>query len=209
MPEIQEKKTLGIAIASLVLGCLLLIPLLGVLCSLAALILGIVSLVKISKNKETLKGKGLAIAGIVLGSIGILIIPIIAMLAAIAIPNLVRARSVAQESAAASTMHTIVVAEVAYRSENESFASLPRLAKENPPYIDETLGSGKKMGYRFNVGRFNPEYFYATAVPQEGYPGHSFYIDEDGILCTSDKTGASEVRQHIDRQSCPAGYSKH
>lgn len=76
MSEGQQKKTLGMAIASLVFGCFLLIPLLGLVFSIPAIILGIIALVKIGHNKETLKGSGLAIAGIILGAIGIIIIPI-------------------------------------------------------------------------------------------------------------------------------------
>lgn len=67
-----QKKTLGIAIASLVCGCCFFLPLIGLLASPAALILGIVAVNKISKNQEMLKGRGLAIAGIVLGSLGLL-----------------------------------------------------------------------------------------------------------------------------------------
>ena len=70
----KQKKTLGIAIASLVLGCLFWFPFLGVFCSLAAIILGIMALSKISKNKDALEGRGLAIAGITLGGVGVLII---------------------------------------------------------------------------------------------------------------------------------------
>jgi type IV pilus assembly protein PilA len=209
MSETQQKKTLGIAIASLILGCLFLIPLLGLLFSLAALILGIVAVVKISNNKETLKGKGLAITGIVLGSIGIVMIPIIAMLAAIAIPNFLRARNEAQESAAAMSMHTIVAAEVAYKAENESFTSLARLSQANPPYIDSILASGTKQGYKFTLDTFNPEYFYATAAPLDAYGGRALYIDEDAILCISDEMGVDEIRRHIDSQGCPTGYLRH
>ena len=68
MSEERKKKTSGLAIASLVCGCLFIIPFVGI----AALILGIIALVLISDNKETLKGKGMAVAGIVLGALGVL-----------------------------------------------------------------------------------------------------------------------------------------
>ena len=87
MTEVQ-KKTLGLAIASLICGCFFFIPFLVSLISgsfffipfagnplgLLAIVLGIVALVKISKNKDILKGKGLAITGIVLAVMPFVII---------------------------------------------------------------------------------------------------------------------------------------
>jgi len=55
------KKTLGLAVFSLVLGCLFIIPLLGMIFGIAAITLGVIALSKISKDKETLKGNGFAI----------------------------------------------------------------------------------------------------------------------------------------------------
>ena len=79
----QQRKTLGLAIASLVVGCFFWIPLLGLLFGLAALIMGIIALVQINKNKIQLKGEGMAIAGIVMGALSVLMIPFVALLAAI------------------------------------------------------------------------------------------------------------------------------
>ena len=47
-----QKKTLGIAIASLICGCFFIIPLLGFLLSIVAIILGIIAISKINKNEE-------------------------------------------------------------------------------------------------------------------------------------------------------------
>lgn len=47
-----------------------------------------------------MKGEGLAIAGLVLGYAWIVSIPVILIIAAIAIPNLLRARMAANESSA-------------------------------------------------------------------------------------------------------------
>lgn len=205
MSEVQ-KKTVGIAIASLVFSCLFLIPILGILFSLTAIILGIVALVKISKDKENLKGQGLAIVGISLGVIGLVMMLIIALLAAIAVPNLMRARTSAQESAAAATMCTISAAELSYRTVNSEYASLNRLGSENPPYIDATLANGKNHGYAFTVVTSGANKFYAVAIP-ESTVGHTFYIDEDGILCKSNDAIASAPSEHVDI-GCPVGFSE-
>jgi len=72
-PRIQKaKKTAGMATASLICGIAgIFINLLGIP-SLLAIIFGIISLVKISRNPN-LKGKGFAIAGIILGVVGIIL----------------------------------------------------------------------------------------------------------------------------------------
>jgi general secretion pathway protein G len=69
MSEAQKKKILGLAIASLICGCFSIVPLVGIILGVVAVILGIIALVKISNNKEALRGSGLAITGIVLGII--------------------------------------------------------------------------------------------------------------------------------------------
>lgn len=86
-------KTSKSAIWSLVLGitgiplCIIVIP------EILAVILGIISLVKIKKSAGALKGKNMAIAGIILGGLIIIALPFIAIVAAIAIPNIVKAKN--------------------------------------------------------------------------------------------------------------------
>ena len=52
-------------------------------------------------------GDGMAIAGLVLGYIGFAAIPFILIIAAIAIPNLLRARMAANEASAVGSLRTI------------------------------------------------------------------------------------------------------
>ncbi len=70
----EEKKTNTLSIVSLVFGIagLILIPIIS---PIAALITGIIALSQIGKNKE--QGKGIAVAGVVLGGVGIIFIPLI------------------------------------------------------------------------------------------------------------------------------------
>jgi hypothetical protein len=65
----QKLQKSGLASASLILGLVSFIPLIGVLLGLIAIILGIVGLNKI--KKMDLGGKKMAIAGIILGTLGI------------------------------------------------------------------------------------------------------------------------------------------
>ena len=76
-------ETSGKAVGSLICGLLFFIPFLFV----AAIVLGHLALSEIRKSAGRLKGEGIAIAGLVLGYMGIAGIPIILIVAAIAIPT--------------------------------------------------------------------------------------------------------------------------
>ncbi|MBU0469754.1 MAG: DUF4190 domain-containing protein [Candidatus Omnitrophica bacterium] len=188
MTEVQ-KRTLGIAIASLVCGCFFIIPLLGFLLSVAAIVLGIVALVKINKNQEMYQGKGLAISGIVLGGLGILILPIIALLAAIAIPNLLRAKISANDALAKSTLRTLSTASETYATANNRQypLSIYDLMDAVPPYLNTNYCDQTMAGYTYDCN-FNTEEYSFTATPvNEGTSGsQSYTIVTGGIMTEED-----------------------
>jgi len=162
----QQKKTLGLAVASLVFGCFFLIPLLGLLFGLAALIMGIIALVRINKNKAQLKGEGMAIAGIVMGALSVLMIPFFALLAAIAIPNLLHARLIANEDMAQATIRTLGSALESYRDVYDSYPlQESSLTQEAPPYMDRTYNGKTVGGYRYSVLLSGDDYE-IIAVPE-------------------------------------------
>jgi len=181
----QQKKTLGLAIASLICGLLFIFPLLGILFSLLAIILGIVALVKISNNKDTLKGKGLAIAGISLGAFGIIILPIVALLIAIAVPNLLRARVSANDALAKSTLRTLATASETYAAENEGAypSSVYDLIHGDRPYIENTYCGEENAGFAYTC-HFNDSSYTFIAEPVD--PGASgtttFTITTGGVM---------------------------
>ena len=84
--------------------------------AIAAIILGHMSRSEIRKSNGRLKGDGMATAGLVMGYGAFAIIPFILIIAAIAIPNLLRARMAANESSAVHLVSEINTAEVTYRS---------------------------------------------------------------------------------------------
>src|SRR5258708_29182517 len=105
-------ETSGKAIVSLVCGLFLFaFPM-----SILAIIFGHLSLSEIRKSAGRIKGEGLAMTGLVLGYLGLAAIPVILIIAAIAIPNLLRARMAANESSAVRNVRSLVVAEVTYSS---------------------------------------------------------------------------------------------
>ena len=107
----QPAKTDGGAIASMVLGIASIALCLSFLAGIPAIIVGHISLSRIKKSMGRLKGEGMALTGLILGYISL---PFILIIAAIAIPNLLRARISANEAAARSTVRMISTSQVTY-----------------------------------------------------------------------------------------------
>ena len=115
-----------------------------------------------------------------------IVVAIIALLSAIAIPNLLRARLSANEAAAAAALKTVASAQIQWRASNTTYAAgLAALSGAVPPYIDSTLGLGAKQGYTFTL-TVDPltagTSFYVLAA-HAAAQGVSYYIDEAGVLC--------------------------
>ena len=178
-----QKKTLGMAVASLILGCLFIIPFLNLLTGLVAITLGVIALIKISNNQDTLKGKGLAITGISLGALGVLMIPFLGMLAAIAIPNLLRARINAYDAAAKSNVQILSSAIETYRVDT---GNLPldqdELMAAEPAYLPESFRDKVESGYVFTV-ELDSDSYRISAVPENcGTTGTKNLIFQNGEL---------------------------
>jgi type IV pilus assembly protein PilA len=129
LPYGVAQATSGKAVGSLVCGILSVI-ILPLFASIPAVILGHISLSEIRKSAGRLHGKGMAIAGLVMGYFSVAFIPFVLIIAAIAIPNLLRARMVANEASAAGILRAYDLALQTYaaRCENIGFpASLQDL----------------------------------------------------------------------------------
>ena len=135
---LPSAKTSGLAIASLVLGIS------GIFtCGMAAivgLILGIVGLCAINKRAEQLKGKGLAIAGIVTSAIGIVLIPFMAILLAILMPALSSVRTQGMTAMSMNKAKQICFAMAMYCDENDG--RFPP-ADNWPAALNEYIGDRK------------------------------------------------------------------
>jgi prepilin-type N-terminal cleavage/methylation domain-containing protein len=122
----------------------------------------------------------------------IIVVTIISLLAAIAIPNLLRARISANESAAIAALKALTSAAITFQSTHSDYpANLSALIAESPPYIDSVLASGTKQGYNFNFTGYTYA-FEATANPVTfGMTGRRyFFVDESGVL-RYNETGAA------------------
>jgi hypothetical protein len=152
-PVTGDAPTSGKAIASLVCGIFtFFLP-----ASIAAIILGHISLSEIRKSAGRIGGKGIAITGLVLGYLGLAIIPVI-FVAAIAI-SMSHERVPTNEASAVGALRSINTAATVYatRFENGFPSSLDVLGKDtagdatcnHAGLLDVSLISGRKHGYTF------------------------------------------------------------
>jgi type IV pilus assembly protein PilA len=165
--------------------------------SLAAVILGHVSLSEIKRSAGRITGQGLAIAGLVLGYIGVTFGFLI--VAAIAIPNLLRARMAANEASAVGALRTYNTAMVAYSAACPDIGYPQSLENLGPgsrdcqhlDVVDVQLGAQfpVKNGYRFYYERRGGSssvvnrYVLAADPVTPGTTGmRHFFTDETGVI---------------------------
>ncbi len=117
-----------------------------------------------------------------------IVVAIIALLAAIAIPNLLRMRHNANEGAAIATERTISTALESYRAAQTPptyvGGTLAALSTATPPYIDATLGTGTKQGYGFVLSNVTANTYTCTATPVTiNVTGtRAFVVTESGVI---------------------------
>ena len=128
-------------------------------------------------------------------------VAIILIIAAIAIPNLLRARIAANESSAAASVRSIATAEISYNAAYPTIGYAPALTNLGGPatactpnsvtacMIDDVLSSGAKSGYTFIAASFSAsggtnDSFVGSSAPlsfnQTGV--RNFCIVTDGVL---------------------------
>ncbi len=130
----------------------------------------------------------------------LIVVAIILIIAAIAIPNLLRARIAANEASAVSSVRTINTAEVTYstgyptKGYADALVNLGGAAPCTPAIatgclIDSVLGAGNKSGYNFAavganaVNGINTTYTAGAAPVTFNQSGvRNFCANEDGVL---------------------------
>jgi hypothetical protein len=193
-PAPSESHTSGKAIASLICGIFFFfLP-----AAIVAIILGHLSYSEIARSLGRIRGRGMALAGLILGYFGISFIPIL-IIAAIAIPNLLRSKMAANEASAVGSLRSYQYAMGAYASKCPRIGfpkSLANLGEgrgdcERASLLDSSLGTDQpiKSGYFFhyvaaepdNVGQVTS--FVITADPVTPNSGvRHFYLDQTGII---------------------------
>ena len=128
----------------------------------------------------------------------LIVVAIIGIIAAIAIPNLLKSRQAANEASAIGSTRTLGTAQATYQStrgKGKDFATgLAALMADNA--VDTALGSGLKSGFNFTcvgvpaASGGVPSYFDTTAYPQStgnfGTGNRSFYSNETFVVYQQD-----------------------
>ena len=128
-----------------------------------------------------------------------IVVAIISLLAAIAIPNLLRARHNANEAAAIAALRTISTACESFRSAQTPPtypANLAGFLAAAPAYIDAGLAgatavASARQGYFYTYARVNANQFTCTATPAVSTTTGTriFFVNESGVIRLNNATG--------------------
>ncbi len=114
----------------------------------------------------------------------LIVVAIIGIIAAIAVPNLLQSKAAANEASAISAIRNIVTSHITFSATSGAGKYAANLvALQNAKLIDSVLGSGTKDGYSFaSVGTTST--FTITAAPiTAGSTGtRYFFSDESGVI---------------------------
>ena len=140
----------------------------------------------------------------------LIVVAIIGIIAAIAIPNLLASKRAANEGSAQSSLRTTHSAEATYQATegNGAFGTLAQL--KTASLVDPVLGTGTKSGYLFTIPDMvapvsgTQAQFMAQANPQTPSGASQsgtrhFCVTEDGVMRGAAGTGAI-----ADRAACVA-----
>jgi len=204
-------ETSGKAIGSLVCGLLFFfLP-----AAIVAVVMGHLSLSDIRKSAGRLGGRGMAIAGLVLGYLGLSFIPIL-IIAAIAIPNLLRAKMAANEASTVAALRTYntALAEYAMQCPKQGYPTDPTYlvldvsrpvtcpqAQESLTNVPQAGALPAKSGYRYfyipmkrDAAGHISKYGLAADPMAQGETGvRHFCTDETGII-RSNVHGAADSK---------------
>lgn len=113
-----------------------------------------------------------------------IVVGILALLAAIAIPNLVRAKIAANESSAQVTLKSISTALENYSVLNNVYpANTSNLIGATPPYLNVDYFVGTHNGYTFTSTTLTDYSYLITASPMNANAGtHTYTIATGGVI---------------------------
>lgn len=129
-----------------------------------------------------------------------IVVAIIGLLAAIAIPNLLRARMTANEGSIKYDLRTFSSANESYRSamSDPSYAaSLNDLIVTSPGYLDSSWSSNPKHGFNLTYTPATITYSLLAEKESSNTSGKDYCVDQTGIIRTAesglvaDATGCS------------------
>jgi len=127
-----------------------------------------------------------------------IVVAIIAIILAMAIPSLVRARTAANEASAISSLRTLATANGQYRTRFQSYATtVANLSAAG--YIDSVLGSGTKAGYSFTYAGASDTWTSSAVPVTAGATGdRGFFEDQSDVIRFSVSGAATSSSNPLD-----------
>lgn len=123
----------------------------------------------------------------------IIVITLIGIIAAIAIPNILTVRRKAQEASGAAIMKSVIQAESMYFSShsNQSYGTLNDLVARN--CLDASLLTQQRNYYTFLVNLTSASTYNVTGTPGAAYAAQMrhYYGDETGVIRVETGTAAT------------------
>lgn len=140
----------------------------------------------------------------------LIVVTILGIISAIAIPNLIAAKRSANEASAVASMRSLASAETTYRGTvgAGNFGLMTDLTDGG--LIDPSFNSVTRSGYVFNLTKVDaspgqPPVFDVSAVPLkygtgvDGTGSKSFYINESGVIYFNATNAAPSATSSLDR----------
>jgi prepilin-type N-terminal cleavage/methylation domain-containing protein len=126
----------------------------------------------------------------------LIVVAIIGIIAAIAIPNLLASRRASNEASAIASVRTLGTAQATFLSTvgNNTAYAANIAALGGASLIDGTLANGTKTGYTFtsSASTTNTTAYTSTATPSSASTGtRSFFSDESGVIRGKAGAGAA------------------
>jgi len=127
----------------------------------------------------------------------LIVVFIIGVVAAIAIPNLMNSKQAAYSASAVGSLRVIHSAEISYRATHLQFGSFNALASSG--YLtDPQLATGQRSHYDFviNPSTLSASVFEVTATPNVA-PWRYYYMDASGVIRSEHGSAATASSQPI------------
>jgi len=186
------QETSGKAVASLIFGVLSF--LLSIPAGIVAVVFGHLARRDIKTSSGRLKGDGIALAGLIMGYVSFAFIPVVLIIAAIAIPNLIHAKMAANEASAVGTVRSIDTSIITYHDTYRHYpASLRNLgsfgangSEASAGLIDDVRASGHRSGYHFVYTRSDNGFEIQAEPDAKGTTGtRCFFSDQSLVIRVS------------------------
>ena len=117
------------------------------------------------------------------------VVTVIAIIAAIALPSLLRSRMQANETAAIQNLRVVGSAQTAFHTSRNRYGTIPELASTvegaGTSYLDETwVDGGARQGYAFFMDQADVSFFLCFADPaQVNVTGIRFFrVNPSGVI---------------------------